>query len=100
MNRYLRVITILLVFGTLTVLAQSPSTGAQLSGTILDPDGAAVPSATVTIRSEANAGERSAVSDAYGHYEFLLVPPGQYTLSVEAAGFAKLTNTGITLTVG
>jgi hypothetical protein len=100
MNRYLRVITILLVFGTLTALAQSPSTGAQLSGTILDPNGAAVPQAIVTLRSNTSAIEQSATSDVYGQYRFLLVPAGQYTLSVEAPGFSKLTDSGIVLTVG
>src|SRR5881296_1168456 len=33
-------------------------------------------------------------------YAFLLVPAGQYTLTVAAAGFSKLTDTGVTLTVG
>ena len=97
-------ITILLLTiffsGTLPLLAQAASTGAQLSGTILDPNGAVVPGATVTLHSETTGIDRSAISDASGQYQFLLVPAGQYTLSAQAAGFAKLTNTGITLTVG
>src|SRR5215472_16447681 len=80
--------------------AQSPSTGAQLSGTILDPNGAVVPGATVTLHSETTGIEQSTMSDAAGRYQFLLVPAGQYTLSVQADGFSRLTNTGITLTVG
>ena len=48
-------ITILLLTiffsGTLPLLAQAASTGAQLSGTILDPNGAVVPGATVTLHS-------------------------------------------------
>jgi Carboxypeptidase regulatory-like domain/TonB dependent receptor len=87
-------------FGTLSALAQSPSTGAQLSGTILDPNGAVVPGATVTLRSETTGIEQSTTSDAYGQYNFLLVPAGRYTLSVEASGFSKLTDTGVILTVG
>src|SRR5215468_6713787 len=98
-----------LVYGTATflvfaiapaLLAQSTSTGAQLSGTILDPKGAVVAGANVMLRSNASALERSSVSDSSGVYRFLLVPPGQYTLSVEAPGFGKLTNTGVVLTVG
>src|SRR5215831_14157696 len=81
------------------LLAQSTSTGAQLSGTILDPRGAVVPGASVILRSNASALERSSVSDSTGAYRFLLVAPGQYTLSVEAPGFGKLTNTGVVLTV-
>src|SRR5204863_1957449 len=44
--------------------------------------------------------EQSTPSDASGQYRFLLVPAGQYTLTVDAPGFSKLTNTGVILTVG
>ena len=90
----------ILIFGALAVLGQSPSTGAQLSGVILDPNGAVVPGAMVTLRSQASGIAQSAISDDRGQYRFLLVPPGQYSLSVEAPGFAKVTNMGVTLTVG
>src|SRR5262249_51817829 len=92
-------IAVYLVFAIAPALAQSTST-AQLSGTIMDPRGAVVPGANVTLRSNASALERSAVSDTYGEYYFLRVPPGQYTFTVEATGFSKLTNTGVVLTVG
>src|SRR5439155_12283840 len=90
----------ILIFGALAVLGQSPSTGAQLSGVILDPNGAVVPGAMVTLRSQASGIANSATSDDRGQYRFLLVPPGQYSLSVEAPGFAKVTNMGVMLTVG
>src|SRR2546428_12026227 len=94
-------ITILVsMFGALCALAQSPSTGAQLSGTILDPNGAVVPGARVTLRSETTGFEQSTTADAAGQYAFLLVPAGQYTLTVDAPGFSKLTNSGVILTVG
>ena len=88
------------MFGALCALAQSPSTGAQLSGTILDPNGAVVPGARVTLRSETTGFEQSTTGDAAGQYAFLLVPAGQYTLTVDAVGFSKLTDTGVILTVG
>jgi hypothetical protein len=100
MKRYLLTTTFLILFGALGAPAQSPSTGAQLTGTILDPGGAAVPQATVTLRSNTSAIEQSSTSDASGQYRFLLVPAGQYILSVEAPGFSKLTDSGIVLTVG
>jgi hypothetical protein len=94
------IMTLSFVFGFASAMAQSPSTGAQLNGTVFDPNGAVVPGATVTLRSEITAIERSTTSDAAGQYSFLLVPAGRYTLSVDAAGFSKLTDTGIILTVG
>jgi hypothetical protein len=81
-------------------LAQSPSTGAQLSGTVTDPNGAVIRDATVTLFGTANGFEQSTKTNTAGEYRFLLVPAGQYTLTVEAAGFGKLVNTGVILTVG
>jgi len=92
--------TSLLILVTLPALAQSPSTGAQLSGSILDPKGAVVPGATVMLRSDTAGIEQTVVSDASGQYRFLLVPAGQYTLSVQAAGFGRFIDKGISLTVG
>ena len=100
MKRLFYSATLCVLFGAFTTNAQTPSTGAQLSGTIADPSGAIVRGANVTLRSEATALEQSTTSDDSGHYRFLLIPAGRYNLSVEAPGFARLTNTGIVLTVG
>src|SRR3989442_638849 len=100
MKRLFYISTVLLVAGALAAPAQTPSTGAQLSGIITDPSGAVVRAATVTLHSDATGLERSTTTGAGGQYRFLLVPAGQYSLSVEASGFAKLTNTGVILTVG
>jgi hypothetical protein len=62
--------TTLLILITLPALAQSPSTGAQLSGSILDPKGAVVPGATVTLRSDTVGNEQTIVSDGSGQYRF------------------------------
>ena len=100
MRRIFHITLLLSVLGILPAFPQSPSTGAQLSGTILDPNSAVVPGATVTLRSDTTGVEQSTTADASGQYAFLLVPAGQYTLTVAAAGFSKLTDTGVTLTVG
>jgi hypothetical protein len=42
---------------------------------------------------------RDAASDSAGKYILTLLPPGEYTLSVEAAGFRKLVQSGITLQI-
>ena len=72
----------------------------NLSGTVMDPQGLAVKGAKVTIKNPGTGLEREVVSDANGHYEIVGVPPGSYTLTVEAAGFATLTNTSFKLTLG
>jgi hypothetical protein len=91
---------LLLILSALPVLAQTPSTGAQLTGAIMDPSGALVPGASVALRSETTGIKQSTTYDSYGQYRFILVPTGQYTLSVEMPGFSKITNEGVILTVG
>ena len=99
MRRVFCVVTFLVLLGVSNSEAQTPSTGAQLSGTIVDPSGALIRGATVTLRSEATALVQSTTSDDTGRYRFLLIPAGRYSLTVEAAGFGKLTSS-IALTVG
>ena len=66
---------------------QTPTTG-QISGVILDPQGAGVGGAQVTISNEAGL-LRTTSSGATGHYTFLLLPPAAYHLEAEKAGFSK-----------
>ena len=88
----------LLALMTLAAQAQSIAT-AQLSGTVTDPQGAVVANANVTVRDTAKNFERSTQTNSAGRYQFLLLPPGDYTVLVEAPGFGK-TTVRDTLTVG
>ena len=71
-----------------SALAQTATTG-QVTGTIMDPTGAVIPNATVTLTGDAGVN-RNVSSDASGHYIFPLLPPGDYTLSCTAKGFAPV----------
>jgi hypothetical protein len=73
---------------------------ADLRGTVKDPNGAVIQNATITVRDEARNFERSAQSNGSGYYTVLSLPPGNYTLTVEAKGFAKLVARNVGLTVG
>jgi hypothetical protein len=72
----------------------------NLSGTVMDPQGLAVKGAKVTVVNPGTGLQRSVTSDANGHYEIVGLPPDNYTLTVEAPGFAALTNTSFKLTLG
>ena len=91
------VLTVALVPASL--FAQNVST-AQLSGTVRDQQGAVIANATVTATDETKGFSRSDISDAQGAYQLLLLPPGTYTVTGIAKGFATLKQTGIVLTVG
>ena len=58
-----------------------------IRGTITDPNGRVVASATVTITNVATNGNRTTTSTDSGTYVFDLIPPAEYRLAVEAKGF-------------
>src|SRR5712664_66379 len=74
---------------------------ATLAGTVVDPSGAAVKGAKVTVTNAATGATRTADSDDSGRYNLVGLPPGQYKMSVDGgANFAVYENPSLTLTVG
>ena len=76
------------------------STTADLVGSVLDPSGAAIPGATIVAINVGTNVEHRAVSERNGEYRLGQLPPGEYTISVEATGFSKLVQSGVALQVG
>jgi hypothetical protein len=79
--------------------SQIAGTG-NIQGTVTDPSGAVVPTATVTLTNESTHVIRTIQSDKAGVYAFPGVAIGTYDLVVSAAGFKTDVNTGIVLEVG
>ncbi len=74
---------------------------ATLSGTVVDPSGAGLKGAKVTLTNAATGATRTAVSDDSGRYNLVGLPPGQYKMGVDGgANFALYQNDSIVLTVG
>ena len=90
-------IAIVLIGGS--AAAQSAAT-AELHVTAKDPKGLVVKNATVTVRNEERNFERESNVNTDGEYQFLAVPPGRYTITVQAPGFAKLVAKDVTITIG
>ncbi|PYS46319.1 MAG: hypothetical protein DMG13_30275, partial [Acidobacteria bacterium] len=87
------------------VLAFSGSASAQettggIQGTVKDPQGAVIPGATVEVSSPALIGRKSATTDSGGFFHFEQLPPGIYSISVNATGFAPQTQSNLELRVG
>ncbi|MCL6508973.1 MAG: TonB-dependent receptor, partial [Bryobacteraceae bacterium] len=72
---------------------------AALRGTVTDPSGAAIPGAKVVITEVERNIDRETTTDAEGRYAFFALPPGRYSLSVEAGGFRKYVQSDFTLAV-
>ena len=77
---------------TLSLSLSAQSTGvttADLRGSVRTAAGVPVAKATVRLTQDATNQTRVLASDASGNYAFRLLPPGSYTLLVEAAGYSS-----------
>jgi hypothetical protein len=83
----------------LPALGRAQSFNATLSGTVSDPTGAAIPNATLTLRSVATGSVSKATSGPDGLYSFPNLRPGIYELRSSAKGFKEYVQTGIELTM-
>ncbi len=97
--------TLLAVLFLTVTLAVIPSasaqiTVAQLNGTVHDPSGGSVARASLSLRDTATNRVYTTSTNDSGFYVLPNLPPGVYDLKVSFSGFATLTQTGITLTVG
>jgi len=75
------------------------STG-SISGEVKDAQGGVLPGVTVTATSPAQIGQLSAVTNEAGIYRFPAVPPGEYALTYELAGFGTVKREGVRITLG
>ena len=80
-------------------LAQTSANGA-IRGRVSDEQGGVVPGLTVTAASPTVAGMFTAITDAQGLYRLVDLPPGEYLISAELMGFAKLERPGVVVRAG
>jgi hypothetical protein len=93
----LRLLLLTATFTPAILLAQDT---AQITGTVTDPSGAAVPGAQVTLRNVGQGTTRTANANSSGDYFFPALPVGSYDMTVTAQGFKKYQASGIKLDVG
>lgn len=89
-------LSVLLVFAGISILppnlaAQSGANTGQIVGQVLDPSGASVAGAAVTVRNKNTNFSRSATTDDAGRYAVSLLPLGPYEVTTKAAGFEPTT---------
>ncbi|MBZ2179981.1 MAG: carboxypeptidase-like regulatory domain-containing protein, partial [Acidobacteria bacterium] len=82
---------------TSSAFAQS-ATG-SMAGVVVDPNGAAIPTATVTAKNEATGVEIQSTSSEAGLYVFPQLSTGRYVIMVEKSGFKKLTRQNIEIRI-
>ncbi len=70
----------------------------SLSGRVLDQQAAAVPGAKIAVTETETGAKFNTVSNADGSYVVPFLPPGPYSLAVEASGFKKYVNNQVRIT--
>lgn len=88
------------MLGASLAFGQAQSATADLAGTVVDPNGAVVAGATVTVRNLGTGISRTTTTGDDGTYRLLTLPPGEYELTTEAATFKKVVISPVRLTVG
>ena len=87
----------LLTYASLSAVWGQATT--SLRGIVSDSQGGAVDSANATLQNDQTGFKRSVITDATGAYQFLQVPPGAYTVTIEKPGFSVSTQQGVQLLV-
>ncbi len=88
----------LALFAT-SVMAQTSTTG-SIDGTVVDPNGAAVRGAKVSVTSPNLISAKSATTGDDGRYQIPALPPGTYKITIEGTGFAKFEQSNVTVNLG
>jgi hypothetical protein len=79
---------------------QAAAINGQIVGTVVDASGAAIADAKVTAQNLQTGYQQSAQTTSSGLYRLTVLPLGDYTVTVEANGFATYKQTGIPITAG
>jgi len=95
---------LLVLFATIVLLVTSAASQTiekgEISGTVLDQTGAAIPDASVKIVHVATGGERTLTTGANGSFAANLLSVGGYRIEVSAKGFATTVVKAVHLAVG
>jgi hypothetical protein len=93
------------IFGLLLATARHPAYGqastaaGTIQGTISDPTGAVIPSATVTITNQQTGASARTTTNASGYYSSGPLIPDVYTVAVSKSGFSSL-KASVTVQIG
>jgi hypothetical protein len=81
-------------------LPQSEISGGHLRGRVLDPTGAVLPGATITVKNLDTSIERQVTADDVGNFRFLLLQPADYEVRAQLSQFATYVRPRVPVQVG
>ncbi len=86
------VLALAISFSTTKIAAQSLTTG-SIIGAVTDPSNALIPKAQVTLKDNSKGTTQGTNTNSSGLYQFALLAPSSYTVTVSAAGFQVVNRT-------
>src|ERR1017187_3140862 len=97
-NLFLFIIAVLA--GTSLTTSAFGQASATVSGQVVDPQGASVPNAQVSITQDVQHTTRKTVTNDAGRFEFPFLAPGPYRVQISAEGFSPVVSNLLSVTVG
>src|SRR2546428_144159 len=79
---------------------QSQISAGTVQGDVVDEKGGSVAGATVEAKNLATNFVQTDTTNTDGHFAFLSLAPGRYTLTISKSGFATIVQENVNLTVG
>ncbi len=91
------VVSVLFLWAAMTSVANAQTVSGQISGRVIDPEGAVVGGAGVRLTSDLTQQVREFVTDETGSFVFLSLVPGSYSVRIELPGFKAHEQKGISV---
>jgi len=98
MKRFISIFAFLILFAAVSLHAQT--TNGSIEGSVTDPSGGAVAGAGVTARNMDTGLTQATATTQAGIYSLPNLPPGRYSVTVEAPNLKKYAQEGVTVTTG
>lgn len=98
-SKGIRVLAVVCLVLAASLSAVSQTTTGRILGEVHDQTGAALSGATVTVSDTQRAVTRTVNTDVSGAYVVAALPPGTYSIRVEARGFKTIARPNVTLEV-
>jgi hypothetical protein len=92
-------VTCLVFLGFQARLASAQVLYGSIVGTVIDPTGAVVAKAIVTVTNTSTGLSRQTTADSAGYYAIQNLPQGAYDIAVSAVGFKPLTQKGVNVSI-
>lgn len=97
-KQFVGIISAISLLFILSVFALGQERTGSIEGTAKDPNGAVVPNATVTITGA--SFKKTVTSDGEGFYRAIDVPPGDYSLAINAGSFKSDSRNNVVVVLG